>query len=241
MIQTAGCGCPAPPWPCSKGRSKLRADDVARYLGETPGFFANYADMLAEITVPHPHGGRAIPLSDRQMLGLREKSKALESRLAELLQIGEENDAIGEKMHRLSLALLAAPDMESLLSVLYMHLREDFAVPHCALRIWGAESRSPKDAAEAAEFRPVGEQLKRYAASLAQPFCGPSGDAEAAAWFGESASHIRSVAHMALRAWECLGMLGRGSEDVLLFYPERGTLYLKRRGALASAALLRFL
>jgi uncharacterized protein YigA (DUF484 family) len=218
----------------------LKPDDVARYLRENPGFFESYADMLAEITVPHPHGGRAIPLSDRQMLSLREKSKALELRLTELLQIGEENDAIGEKMHRLSLALLGAPDLQSLLAVLHLHLREDFAVPHSVLRIWGAE-REAAGTSESAEFSPVGEQLKRYAASLSQPFCGPSGDAEAAAWFGESASHIRSVAHMALRDRECFGMLALGSEDVLRFYPEMGTLYLKRMGELASAALLRFL
>src|SRR5258708_8416753 len=118
--------------------------------------------MLAEITVPHPHGGRAISLSDRQMLGLREKSKALESRLSELLQIGEENDAIGEKMHRLSIALLAGPDMQSLLSVLYMHLREDFAVPHCALRIWGAAGRALRDAASAAAVRPACRHPKRF-------------------------------------------------------------------------------
>ena len=216
----------------------MKADDVARYLRENPGFFESHADMLAEITVPHPHGGRAIPLSDRQMLSLREKSRALESRLTELLQIGEENDAIGEKMHRLSLALLSAADLQSLLSVLYLHLREDFAVPHSALRIWGEAFRG---AGGAAEFRPVGEQLKRYAASLSQPFCGPSGDAEAAAWFGEGASHVRSVAHMALRNKECFGMLALGSEDVLRFYPEMGTLYLKRMGELAGAALLRFL
>ncbi|HET7200324.1 MAG TPA: DUF484 family protein [Burkholderiales bacterium] len=214
----------------------MKADDVARYLRENPAFFETYADMLAEISVPHPHGGRAIPLSDRQMLTLREKSRALESRLTELLQIGEENDAIGEKMHRLSLALLAAPDLQSLLTVLHLHLHEDFAVPHSALRIWGAER--PDDSAE---FGPVSEQLKRYAASLQQPFCGPSGDAETAAWFGESASHVRSVAHMALRDRECFGMLALGSEDVLRFYPEMGTLYLKRMGDLAGAALLRFL
>jgi hypothetical protein len=87
----------------------------------------------------------------------------------------------------------------------------------------------------------VGEQLRRYAASLSQPFCGPNGSAEAAAWFGESASHVRSVAHMALRDGECFGMLALGSEDVLRFYPEMGTLYLKRMGDLASAALARFL
>src|SRR5260221_12673435 len=108
-----GCGCRAQPWPWSKGGSKLRADDVARYLRENPDFFESYADMLAEITVPHPHGGRAIPLSDRQMLGLREKSRALESRPTELLQIGEENDAIGAKMPRLSLVVPSAPDLQN--------------------------------------------------------------------------------------------------------------------------------
>jgi uncharacterized protein len=219
----------------------LKADDVARYLRENPMFFETHADMLAEISLPHPHGGRAIPLSDRQMLSLREKSRALESRLSELLQIGEENDAIGEKMHRLSLALLAAPDWQSLLTVLYLHLRDDFAVPHAALRVWTAERGAPSGAADSPEFRAVGEQLKRYAGSLSQPFCGPSGNAEAAAWFGESASHVRSVAHMALRDRDCFGMLALGSEDVLRFYPEMGTLYLKRMGDLAGAALLRFL
>ena len=218
----------------------MKADDVARYLRENPTFFETHADMLADISVPHPHGGRAIPLSDRQMLSLREKSRALESRLTELLQIGEENDAIGEKMHRLTLALLSAPDWQSLLSVLYLHLREDFAVPHAALRVWGAQ-QPPEVPADAPEFRPVGEQLRRYAAGLSQPFCGPSGGAEAAAWFGESASHVRSVAHMALRDRECFGMLALGSEDVLRFYPEMGTLYLRRMGDLAGAALLRFL
>ena len=212
----------------------MKADDVARYLRENPTFFETYADMLATIHVPHPHGGRAIPLSDRQMLGLREKNKALESRLSELLKIGEENDAIGEKLHRLCLALLAAQDLQGLLAVFYLHLHEDFSVPHSALRIWGTTGEVP-------EFSPVGDPLKRYAESLAQPYCGPSGNAEAAAWFGEGAAHVRSVAHVALRDKECFGMLALGSEDVLRFYPEMGTLYLQRLGDVAGAALLRLL
>ncbi len=185
----------------------MKADDVARYLRENPLFFEKYADMLAGIHVPHPHGGGAIPLSDRQLLALREKNKALELRLA----------------------------------VLYLHLREDFAVPHSALRVWRSRRDAPWGKEEAAEFRPVGTELKRYAASLAQPYCGPSGLPEAAAWFGEGASHVRSVAHMALRDQDCFGMLALGSEDVQRFFPEMGTLYLKRLGGLASAALLRFL
>ncbi len=211
----------------------MEADDVARYLRENPDFFERHADMLSEIYTPHPQGGRAIPISDRQVLSLREKNKALESRLAELLQIGEENDAISEKMHRLCLALMPAPDLQGLLSALFYHLREDFAVPHAALRTW-------RGSGDEAEFLPASEELRQYAAAMAQPYCGPSGNPEAAAWFGESASRVRSVAHMPLRDKECFGMLALGSEDVLRFYPEMGTLYLKRLGDYVSAALLRF-
>ena len=219
----------------------MKADDVARYLRENPVFFEEYADVLAEISIPHPHGGRAIALSDRQVLTLREKNRALESRLAELLQIGEENDAIGDKVHRLCLALLSAPDLRSLVSVLYLHLLEDFAVPHSALRIWGPAREDFQGAGGTAEFGAVSGLLQSYAASLAQPFCGPSGNAEAASWFGDGASRVRSVAHMPLRDKECFGMLALGSEDLLRFYPEMGTLYLGRLGQLASAAVARFL
>ncbi len=36
------------------------AEDVAEYLKTNPGFFEQYADLLAQIYVPHPHGGRAV-------------------------------------------------------------------------------------------------------------------------------------------------------------------------------------
>jgi uncharacterized protein YigA (DUF484 family) len=40
---------------------------------------------------------------------------------------------------------------------------------------------------------------------------------------------------------ECFGMLAFGSEDVTRFYPDMGTLYLKRLGDFLSAGLLRFI
>jgi uncharacterized protein len=214
----------------------LTAEDIARYLQENPVFFEQYADLLSEIYIPHPHGGRAIPLAERQVLTLRERARALETRLGELIEVGEENDAIGEKMHRLCLAILPASGLEALLAALYYNLREDFAVPHVALRLW-REGAS----ADLAELRGVSDDIKRYAAGLGQPFCGPAANAEATAWFGEAAAHVRSVACVPLRGKsECFGMLVLGSEDASRFYPEMGTVYLKRLGELASASLLRF-
>src|SRR5574340_863051 len=80
----------------------MKAEEVADYLQQHPEFFEQYADMLAEIYIQHPHGGRAIPISERQILTLREKGKQLENKLREIIQFGEQNDAIGEKMHRIT-------------------------------------------------------------------------------------------------------------------------------------------
>ena len=219
----------------------MNAEDVVRYLQDNPGFFEDYAEVLAQIYIPHPHGGRAIPIAERQILTLREKSKMFERKLAELIEFGEENDAIGEKMHRLCLALVASGDRQGMLQALYYNLGEDFAVPHAAVRIWRADAGAA--AGDGPEFTPVTDELRRYAAALEHPFCGPSGKVEVASWFGEAASQVRSVACMPLRdgSKACFGMLALASEDILRFYPEMGTLYLKRLGELASAALLRHL
>src|SRR6185436_8159539 len=115
----------------------MDANDVAQFLKSNPQFFDQHPLLLESILVPHPHGGRAIPLSERQMVTLRDKVKLLEGKLSELIQFGEENDAIGEKVHRLSLALMGAADFAAAAQALYFHLREDFAVPHVALRVWG--------------------------------------------------------------------------------------------------------
>ena len=214
----------------------MKAEEVVRYLQDNPGFFEDYAELLAQIYIPHPHGGRAIPIAERQILTLRDKSRMLEGKLAELIQFGEENDAIEEKMHRLCLALFPAADLPAMLQALYYNLREDFAVPHAALRIWGG-------AGEGVEFAPASEALRQYAGGLERPYCGPDANPEVLSWFGDTAAQLRSVACMPLRVGggACTGMLALASEDPKRFYPEMGTLYLKRLGELLSAALQRYL
>ena len=53
----------------------MRAEDVAQYLQDHPQFFEEHLDLLAQISLPHPHGGRTISLSERQLVALREKNK----------------------------------------------------------------------------------------------------------------------------------------------------------------------
>lgn len=209
--------------------------DVARFLLENPAFFDEHADLLSQINVQHPHGSHAIPLSDRQVISLREKNRALESKLSELIGFGEENDAVSDKVHRLSVAMLSAAGLATLLAAIYFNLREDFAVPHAALRVWLGAADHP-------EFSPVSDAVQAFAAELDHPYCGQKNGLEAVAWLGESAPHVRSVAFLPLRdKSETFGLLLLASEDPQRFYAEMGTVYLSRIGELVSAALMRFI
>jgi hypothetical protein len=98
--------------------SAMFPDEIAEYLKNNPGFFEQYADLMAQIFLPHPHGGRAVSLAERQMLTLREKNRASESKLAELIAFGEENDQISEKVHRLAVGLIAAETFQAVIHLL---------------------------------------------------------------------------------------------------------------------------
>lgn len=210
----------------------MNANDVAQFLKANPQFFDQNPQLLESIYVPHPHGGRAIPLTERQIVSLREKVKALEAKLGEFVRFGEDNDAIGEKVHRLSLALLGARDFAATAHALYFHLREDFAVPHVALRIWG---KSLLDGT--LEGAPVELELQDKAATMGAPQCGPAAGNPFLAWFREAGEHIRSVALVPLGQTRTMGLLALGSEDPQRFFPEMGTLYLRRIGELTAGAL----
>lgn len=211
----------------------MNEQDIAQFLRTQPQFFDRHPDLLQSILVPHPHDGRAIPLTERQILGLREKVRVLEGKLGELIRYGEDNDAISERVHRLSLALLAARDCIASVQTLHFHLREDFSVPHVALRIWGKVL--PEGALEGAE---VETALREHAESMAAPQCGAAAGSPFLPWFESAREHVRSLALVPLGQTRAFGLLALGSEDPQRFYADMGTLFLRRIGELAAAAIV---
>ncbi len=214
----------------------MQSADVAAWLQQNPQFFVEDADVVSEIFIPHPHGGRVIPIAERQILTLREKNRVYEVKLGELLQFGEENDQIGDKMHHLSVALMQAGDLAAVIGALQYHLQEHFRVPHLALRLWR------KDPDETLiEFSPVSENIKTLVSSLATPYCGPYVTDEVLSWMSEAGPHLKSFAQIAIKADQPFGILVMASEDPQRFYPEMGTLHLARLSDLISAAISRCL
>jgi len=214
----------------------MDANEVAHYLKNNPGFFEEFADVIAEIFVPHPHGGHAIPIAERQIVTLREKNGELEGRLRELIRFGVENDQISEKLHRSTLALIAAPDLETTLAVLYHSLKEDFGVPNVATRLWGKvpeQSYLPELAA-------TSQEVRDYADQLGAPYCGPNAPFESRDWF-DTGEAMRSFAFLPMRTAYTFGLLALGDEDGERFHPGMGTVYLTRLAELASVSTSRYL
>lgn len=212
----------------------MNSEDIAQYLKTHPEFFEQYAEMISEINIPHPHGGRTIPISERQILALREKSKQLEAKLREVIQFGEENDVVSQKIHILSLALLKARDAAAVAQAALKLLHEEFAVPRVALRLWRGTSGA---SAALAEFQTVSDATREFAIALTEPTCSAEAAADTAALFGENAAKAGSYAYVPLRDGDTFGLLALASDEPKRYFPGMGTLYLSRLGELIGCAL----
>ncbi len=217
----------------------LTEQDIAQYLLRNPGFFQRHAELLASVQLSHPHGQRAVSLQERQAEMLREKIKGLEHKLIEMIRNGQENVAIADRLHAWTLSLMLTADAAALPEVLLRELRHHFLIPAAGLRLWGLDAQH----ASANYAQAVSADVRTFAASLTQPYCGVNSGFEAVGWLGEDAA-IASLALIPLRqmpAAEPFGLLLLGSPDPTRYTAEMGTEFLQRIGELAGAALARLL
>ena len=210
--------------------------DVAAWLKANPDFFMDHADVFSAMRIPHPQGGHAISMVERQLISLRERNTQLEKQLSELIGYGQHNDGLIEKLHRLTLALLRAPDAEVTLDVVVESMRSDFAIPHALVRWWGGQMAANSHAASA----PCSAEFRSYIAGLDRPYVGPNAAHESREWLGHSADPSRSFAYVPLSDGGVSGVLMLASEDGGRFTPDMATDVLVRLAHLTSAALARF-
>ena len=217
----------------------ITPEQISEFLRLNPDFFVGHPEILVDITVPHPYSNQAISLGERQVLALRDKSRGLELKLREFIQFAEENDAIGDKLHKVALDLMHARSLEAVFQSLAMNLSESFSIPHSTIRVWADEP--PVGAPEMPEFAKVSADIQVLMTGLTQPRCGSDVPDEIRAWFGTVGGNQKSFAIAPLREENLNGLLVLASEDVKRFYPEMGTLYLTWLAELSGAAISRFL
>ncbi len=218
----------------------ITEDDIANYLANTPDFFIRHAELLAAVQLNSPHGHRAVSLQERQAEMLREKIKLLEQRIMEMMRNGNDNVILSNKILRWAGSLLQGGDLRALPQQMANDIEQQFAVPQVGLRLWDVSA----DYAGEPFAQGVSDDLKLFASSLTEPFCGLNTGFESVNWL-ETPASITSLALIPLRmglsgsTTPAFGLLVLASGDAQRFTSGMGTDFLARIGELASAALSR--
>ena len=191
----------------------LDPKDVEAFLRAHPNFLQDRPGLLAVLNLPHGGEG-AVSLVERQVSVLRERNVASRQKLAELSDIGRENDRLLDATRNTILALLAGENRSDLSCIGRDQVTGTFQAEMGAL-VW-------LDGASDDEVL-LASKLIRQAGS----FSGVLRPEEMQTVFGAAATE-GSAALVAIRSGEDdIGVLGVGSHDTQRYQAEDGTLFLE--------------
>ena len=215
-------------------------ESVARYLQHNPEFFERHQALLARLRLPHSRGGSTISLVERQIEVMRERHAALEQKLAELVRVARDNDAIADRFHRFARRLLRAESRQAALAEIEASLRDDFDAFHSVLLL---VSEKPQESMQRfpRAVTPDDPNLKSFESlfASAKPRCGQVRDSQRDFLFGSDANDIGSVALVPLGEKGSLGLLALGSTERDRFHPGMSTEFLARMADLIADAVAR--
>jgi uncharacterized protein YigA (DUF484 family) len=157
--------------------------------------------------------------------------------------VARANDALADRIHRLSQRLIRAHTLPETIAAIETSLREDFDAMHSVLVLFLEPARSL--VSESSRFLrsgdPADADIKTFESLLqsGKPRCGQIRDVQRDYLFGKDSVEIGSVALTPLGPKGELGILAIGASDAERFHPAMSTEFLSRIGELVTYALMR--
>lgn len=206
-------------------------------LKDFPDILVRNPALLAELEIPH-ESGQAISLIERQVGVLRDKLRANDKRLRELMDIARGNERLAESRHRLAINLLGSHDLDDVISIVLDELGNELGADFAVIRLITDDSDRLNDKPELFIDKNTAE-LKAFSTMLdnRKSLCGRCTDEQNDFLFGDHADQVGSAAVIPLAAGSKLGLLGLGGKDERRFSIAMGTEFLNQVGELVSAAL----
>jgi hypothetical protein len=171
---------------------------IADYLAAHPEFFERHLELLLALRLPHPTGGGAVSLLERQLDALRGEVKRYRGQLEEFIAVARDNESLHRRMHRLTLALLEPGDLDDVLSALRAELQSQFDADAVELRLFAPDlGEGPTQDPTLTAFRQLLDQ--------GRPVCGALEPGQMEQLFGEQAGDLGSAALIPLKGQGVLG------------------------------------
>ena len=218
-------------------RRDLTPFEVAAFLRRNPDFLSGFPELAFVLTIPREHGA-STTLASYQLEVLRDKNRALNRRLHELIAIASENEQLMARVHAFTLSLMRATSAAETLQRVVATLNEDLNTDLVRLTLHRPVAGLDGTdwllvvAREDPALRPFAEFVAK-----GEPLCGRLMPEKLAVLFGDRAADVRSAVLLPI---PLRGMMAVGSLDANRFHPGMGTMFLKLIADAVSAALARF-
>ena len=207
---------------------------VADYLKNNLDFFVKNPVILAELKIPHEHGG-AISLVEKQLTVLREQNQETNKKIHELIEIATQNEELARRMHQLALTLIDADDPKDIFSTMYDNLKKNFHADRVIVRLFANPAFMNSSAAD--EFvgkESIEESLFKRIIEKREPLSGKINHQQQVFLFGDDGDDIASSVMIPLHGVSWGGILAIGSFDAERFQPGIGIELLANLGEILS-------
>lgn len=207
----------------------LDAEAVASYLSGHPEFFVERPELVLHLRIPHPTGA-AVSLIEHQVAVLRERLEREQRRLGHLIARAHDYEELSDRLHTLTLRLIAARDMDRLRAVLDEDLRSAFRADAVALKLF------PLDP-DLAQHDPLTQAFLEFV-DRPHALCGPLDTDKNQVLFADHGETLACAALIPIHAEPHFGVLAIGSGNPERFRADRATDLLDRVGQIVSQRLL---
>tara|TARA_B100000678_G_scaffold280785_1_gene277860 strand:- start:731 stop:1438 length:708 start_codon:yes stop_codon:yes gene_type:complete len=207
---------------------------VADYLKNNLDFFVKNSAILAELKIPHEHGG-AISLVEKQLTVLREQNRETNKKIHELIEIATQNEELARRMHQLALTLIDADDPKDIFSTMYDNLKKNFHADRVIVRLFANPAfidSFPTD--EFVGKESIEESLFKRIIEKREPLSGKMKHQQQVFLFGDDGDDIASSVMIPLHGVGWGGILAIGSFDAERFQPGMGIELLANLGEILS-------
>ena len=207
---------------------------VADYLKNNLDFFVKNSAILAELKIPHEHGG-AISLVEKQLTVLREQNQETNKKIHELIEIATQNEELARRMHQLALTLIDADNPKDIFSTMYDNLKKNFHADRVIVRLFANPAFIDSSATD--EFvgkESIEESLFKRIIEKREPLSGKMKHQQQVFLFGDDGDDIASSVMIPLHGVGWGGILAIGSFDAERFQPGMGIELLANLGEILS-------
>ena len=207
---------------------------VVDYLKNNLNFFVKNPAILAELKIPHEHGG-AISLVEKQLTVLREQNQETNKKIHELIEIATQNEELARRMHQLALTLIDADDPKDIFSTMYDNLKKNFHADRVIVRLFANPAFI--DSFPTDEFigkESIEESLFKRIIEKREPLSGKMKHQQQVFLFGDDGDDIASSVMIPLHGVGWGGILAIGSFDAERFQPGMGIELLANLGEILS-------